>query len=65
MFFETVIRYFGGLLSAYALSGRQVLLHKADELAQRLLPVFRTPSGMPAFSIDVDTYVSYILCLGT
>ncbi|EJC99126.1 seven-hairpin glycosidase [Fomitiporia mediterranea MF3/22] len=55
MFFETVIRYLGGLLSAYALSGRQVLLDKADELGQKLLPSFNTETGMPAFEIDPDT----------
>lgn len=57
MFFETVIRYLGGLLSAYALSGRRDLLIKADELGQKLLPVFETESGMPAFSINPDTFV--------
>ncbi|KAH8110099.1 seven-hairpin glycosidase [Phellopilus nigrolimitatus] len=55
MFFETVIRYLGGLLSAYALSGRTVLLSKADELAQKLLPVFNTATGMPAFAINPDS----------
>ena len=55
MFFETVIRYLGGLLSAYALSGRRVLLNKADELGQKLLPIFNTETGMPAFMINPDT----------
>ncbi|KAL5522912.1 hypothetical protein ACEPAF_1179 [Sanghuangporus sanghuang] len=55
MFFETVIRYLGGLLSAYALSGRRVLLNKADELGQKLLPAYNTDSGMPAFMINPDT----------
>ncbi|THH05387.1 hypothetical protein EW145_g4830 [Phellinidium pouzarii] len=55
MFFETVIRYVGGLLAGYALSGREVLLSKADELAQKLLPVFGTATGMPAFAINPDT----------
>ncbi|KAI5121758.1 hypothetical protein M0805_009571 [Coniferiporia weirii] len=55
MFFETVIRYLGGLLSAYSLSGRKVLLTKADELAEKLLPVFNTATGMPAFAINPDT----------
>lgn len=55
MFFETVIRYLGGLLSAYTLSGQRVLLDKADELGQKLLPVFNTPTGMPAFAINPDT----------
>ena len=57
MFFETVIRYLGGLLSAYSLSGQRILLDKADELGQKLLPVFGTATGMPAFAINPDTYV--------
>ena len=65
MFFETVIRYLGGLLSAYALSERQVLLDKADELGQKLLTVFNTPAGLAAFDIDPDTYVSPFIGLSS
>ncbi|KAG5650901.1 hypothetical protein H0H81_010599, partial [Sphagnurus paluster] len=54
-FFETVIRYLGGLLSAYALSGEPILLARADDLGTLLLPVFKTPSGLPAFSVSVHT----------
>lgn len=61
MFFETVIRYLGGLLSAYALSGNRILLSKAEELGNKLLPVFNTPTGLAAFSINTDTYVTYCL----
>ncbi|TBU30488.1 seven-hairpin glycosidase [Dichomitus squalens] len=50
-FFETVIRYLGGLLSAYALSGEKVLLEKADELATLLEPAF-TDNGFPVYGID-------------
>ncbi|GLB43628.1 putative glycosyl hydrolase 47 family protein [Lyophyllum shimeji] len=46
--FETTIRVLGGLLSAYHLSsGDPVYLDKATELADRILPVFETPSGLP------------------
>ncbi|KAI8879887.1 glycoside hydrolase family 47 protein [Backusella circina FSU 941] len=47
--FESIIRYLGGLLSAYELSEKKhdVLLHKAEELAQVLLPAFETESGLP------------------
>jgi len=38
--FETSIRLLGGLLSAYALSGREALLAKAEELGSRLFPAF-------------------------
>ncbi|KAG0337992.1 hypothetical protein BG000_004698 [Podila horticola] len=41
LFFETGIRYMGGLLSAYDLSGEEVLLHKAEELANYLLNAFQ------------------------
>ena len=38
----------GGLLSAYHLSGEDRLyLEKAIDLADRLLPAFKTPSGVP------------------
>lgn len=46
-FFETVIRYLGGMLSAYALSHEPILLQKADQLAGVLAPVFGTASGLP------------------
>lgn len=54
-FFETVIRYLGGLLSAYALSNDVTLLHRADELGAALLPAFDTPSGFPAYSVNPKT----------
>ncbi|KAI5123518.1 hypothetical protein M0805_006678 [Coniferiporia weirii] len=54
-FFETVIRYLGGLLSAYALSHDAALLKRADELGAALLPAFDTPSGLPAFSVNTVT----------
>lgn len=56
-FFETTIRYLGGCLSAYALSGEQTLLDLADELGQLLIPAFTgTESGLPAYSVNVETY---------
>lgn len=47
--FETVIRYLGGLLGAYDISGQRysVLLEKAEELAQILIGAFDTPNRMP------------------
>ncbi|KAF8551349.1 glycoside hydrolase family 47 protein [Imleria badia] len=51
-FFETVIRYLGGLLSAYALSMDNILRDKADELAVKLSPAFNTSSGFPRFGVD-------------
>ncbi|EGN96700.1 glycoside hydrolase family 47 protein [Serpula lacrymans var. lacrymans S7.3] len=46
-FFETTIRYLGGLLSAYALSGEPLLLARADDLGKALLPALNTSSGLP------------------
>ncbi|KAK2462665.1 hypothetical protein APHAL10511_005398 [Amanita phalloides] len=55
-FFETTIRYLGGLLSAYALSGETILLSRADDLGQKLLLAFNaTASGMPAYSVHPTT----------
>uniref|UniRef100_A0A2N9J5A0 alpha-1,2-Mannosidase n=1 Tax=Fagus sylvatica TaxID=28930 RepID=A0A2N9J5A0_FAGSY len=45
--FETTIRVVGGLLSAYDLSEDQVFLNKARDIADRLLPAWDTPSGIP------------------
>ncbi|XP_048577958.1 mannosyl-oligosaccharide 1,2-alpha-mannosidase IA [Nematostella vectensis] len=45
--FEMTIRFLGGLLSAYALSGEEVFKVKAKELGDKLLPAFNTPTGIP------------------
>lgn len=47
--FETVIRYLGGLLGAYDISGHKydVLLEKAVELADIVMGAFDTPNRMP------------------
>lgn len=47
--FETTIRYLGGLLSAYDLSGAKhhVLLDRATQLGDMLYAAFDTPNRMP------------------
>ncbi|KAL6996118.1 Mannosyl-oligosaccharide 1 2-alpha-mannosidase mns2 [Sarracenia purpurea var. burkii] len=45
--FETTIRVVGGLLSTYDLSGDEVFLEKAKDIADRLLPAWDTASGIP------------------
>ncbi|XP_077103196.1 mannosyl-oligosaccharide 1,2-alpha-mannosidase IA [Siphateles boraxobius] len=45
--FEVNIRFVGGLLSAYYLSGKEVFRKKAVELGEKLLPAFKTPTGVP------------------
>ncbi len=56
--FETSIRLVGGLLSAHHACGDPVLLAKARELADRLLPAFATPTGMPYRFINLKTGVA-------
>ncbi|KAF2183973.1 glycoside hydrolase family 47 protein [Zopfia rhizophila CBS 207.26] len=47
--FETTIRYLGGFLAAYDLSGGKysALLHKATEIGDMLYKAFDTPNRMP------------------
>lgn len=45
--FETGIRYLGGLLGAYDLSGDQLMLDRAIDLANILKTAFNTKSGLP------------------
>ena len=44
--FQIVIKFVGGLLSAYAFTKEQVFLEKAKEIADKLMPVFNTPTGL-------------------
>lgn len=48
--FETGIRYLGGLLGAYDLSGDKLMLDRAVEIAEVLSRAFNTNSGLPAGS---------------
>ncbi|KAJ3516943.1 hypothetical protein NLJ89_g816 [Agrocybe chaxingu] len=52
-YFETVIRYLGGLLSAYALSKDKLFIERAEDLVEVLEPAFSTKSGFPLYSVDV------------
>ena len=45
--FSEISRVVGGLLSAYDLSEDKLFLDKAREIADRLLPAWDTPSGIP------------------
>ena len=47
MLAQTTIRVLGGLLSTYHLTEDALFLDKAKDLADRMLPVFNTPSGLP------------------
>lgn len=53
--FEVNIRILGGLLSIYEMSGDKAVLAKAKEFAERLLPAFRTPTGLPYKFVNLAT----------
>lgn len=53
--FETVIRYVGGLLSAYDLSQNPVFVERARDLTDRLLPAFNSTTGIPYQYIDITS----------
>jgi len=45
--FELTIRLLGGLISAYQLDGDKIFLNLAEDIGNRLLPVFNSKTGMP------------------
>ena len=53
--FEITIRLLGGLLSAYQLTGDRRLLALAEDLGNRLLPVFNSPTGLPYRYVNLRT----------
>ncbi|KAG8589514.1 hypothetical protein GDO81_006423 [Engystomops pustulosus] len=57
--FEVNIRYIGGLLSAYYLSGKEVFREKAIALGKKLLPAFSTPTGIPRGIINLGNGLNW------
>ena len=53
--FEITIRLLGGLLSSYQLTSDKRLLSLAEDLGNRLLPVFDSPTGMPYVYVNLRT----------
>lgn len=53
--FEITIRLLGGLLSNYQLTGDERLLALADDLGTRLMPVFKSPTGIPYVDVNLKT----------
>jgi mannosidase alpha-like ER degradation enhancer 2 len=53
--FEITIRLLGGLLSGYQLTGDKRLLSLAEDLGNRLLPVFDSPTGLPYRYVNLKT----------
>jgi mannosidase alpha-like ER degradation enhancer 2 len=56
--FEVTIRLLGGLLSAYEMDGDPRFLRLATDLGDRLLPAFRSPTGMPYRYVNLRTGVT-------
>ena len=53
--FEITIRLLGGLLSSYQLTNDKRLLDLAEDLGNRLLPVFNSPTGLPYVYVNLRT----------
>jgi hypothetical protein len=53
--FEITIRLLGGLLSGYQLTGDKRLLTLAEDLGNRLLPAFNSPTGLPYVYVNLRT----------
>src|SRR5438034_39146 len=53
--FEITMRLLGGLLSSYQLTGDKRLLNLAEDLGNRLLPAFNSPTGLPYVYVNLRT----------
>lgn len=53
--FEVNIRILGGLLSMYGLSKNPDVLEKAIDFADRIMPAFDTPTGIPKYWVNLKT----------
>jgi len=56
--FETNIRFIGGFLTCYAMTGDRIFRDKAEYVANKLLPAFQTPTGIPYSLVNLKTGVS-------
>ncbi|XP_023161428.1 mannosyl-oligosaccharide alpha-1,2-mannosidase IA isoform X3 [Drosophila hydei] len=53
--FETNIRFVGGMLTLYAFTGDPMYKEKAQHVADKLLPAFQTPTGIPYALVNTKT----------
>lgn len=53
--FEVNIRILGGLLAMYELSENSLVLDKAKDFADRMLPAFDTKTGIPKYWVNLRT----------
>nr|XP_029711380.1 mannosyl-oligosaccharide alpha-1,2-mannosidase IA-like isoform X1 [Aedes albopictus]XP_029711381.1 mannosyl-oligosaccharide alpha-1,2-mannosidase IA-like isoform X1 [Aedes albopictus] len=56
--FETNIRFIGGFLTCYAFTGDRLFLEKAKYVADKLLPAFQTPTGIPYALVNPTNGIS-------
>lgn len=56
--FETNIRFIGGFLTCYAFTGDRLYLEKAKYVADKLLPAFQTPTGIPYALVNPTNGIS-------
>lgn len=59
--FEVNIRFIGGLLSCYALTGDPLFKDKAEYIAQKLLPAFDSATGIPYTFVNTAKNVRSVL----
>ena len=53
--FEVNIRILGGLLAIYEYTRNPAILEKVQDFADRILPAFNSPTGIPYHSINLQT----------
>jgi len=53
--FETNIRFIGGFLTCYAMTGDTIFRDKAEYIAKKLLPAFQTPTGIPYSLVNLKS----------
>ncbi|XP_057670068.1 mannosyl-oligosaccharide alpha-1,2-mannosidase IA isoform X2 [Diorhabda carinulata] len=56
--FEVNIRFVGGMLACFALTGDTVFRDKAQQIADKLLPAFNTPTGIPSALVNFKSGTS-------
>ena len=56
--FEVNIRILGGLLAMYEHSRNPVILDKARDFADRMLPAFNTATGIPKYWVNLSTGIA-------
>jgi mannosyl-oligosaccharide alpha-1,2-mannosidase len=56
--FEVNIRFVGGLLACFALTGDVMFRDKAQQIADKLLPAFQTQTGIPHALVNLKTGAS-------